>query len=215
MNEPRTRLDLAALGDSTGVGVGDLDGGYPDRLAKRLVSRGFRVGLLNLAQSGAISSDVATSQVERAVKKQPSLVLLGVGTNDLWRMVSLEKFAANLEHTGDRLESIGCRVVVANIADLSLAPVGKLIEQVMGVPRALFHDRVEAMNAILARLARRPRFALADLFGPSQAELASHPEYFSADGFHPSARGYDRWAELMWPEVERAAEQWRRERGSS
>ncbi len=50
---------------------------------------------------------------------------------------------------------------------------------------------------------------MVDLFTFSQTELAGRQEYFCGDGFHPSAKGYDRWAEVMWPAVERAASKWK------
>ena len=198
-----------ALGDSSGVGVGAAnDGGYPERIFQRLRREGVRAGFLNLAQSGATTREVANGQVARAASKRPALVTLGVGTNDLWRMVPLSTFRQNVEHIANLLEAAGATVVVSNLVDLSLAPVGALVESFLHVPRAAFLHRVDELNGVVNALAGRPGFTVVNLFDYSRRELAGHPEFFSQDGFHPSAQGYDRWAELMWPAVEAVARAW-------
>ena len=75
----------------------------------------------------------------------------------------------------------------------------------------MFAARLGQFNEALDALARRPRFTVVDVFGQSRAELAgpAGAELFCPDGFHPSAKGYQRWAELLWPPVEAAAKRWR------
>jgi lysophospholipase L1-like esterase len=202
-----------ALGDSTGLGIGNQsDGGYPERLFHRLKAAGFNAGILNLAQSGATTREVVQGQVQKAVSMRPSLVTLGVGTNDLWRMVPLGTFEMNLKLIANQLEASRAEVVVSSLVDLTQAPIAGAVETFLRIPRALFSRRVHELNERLTALARRPRFTVVDMFSFSARELASHPEYFSADGFHPSSVGYDRWAELMWPAVQGAAERWQEQR---
>lgn len=198
-----------ALGDSSGVGVGAGEGGgYPERLFQRLKAVGVPVGILNLAQSGATTRDVIQGQVQKAASKQPALVTLGIGTNDTWRMVPVTTFAMNLELICKQLATSGAKVIVSNMIDLTQAPIALLAESLLRIPRQAFVRRVEEMNDRLNAIARKHQFELVDLFTFSRKELASHPEYFCSDGFHPSAAGYDRWAELMWPHVDAAAKQW-------
>jgi acyl-CoA thioesterase I len=202
-------LRYVALGDSTGLGVGNQsDGGYPERLFRRLKSAGFNAGILNLAQSGATTREVAQGQVQKAVSMRPSLVTLGVGTNDLWRMVPVGTFEMNLKLIANQLEASGAEIVVSTLVDLTQAPIAGLVETFLRIPKALFSRRVHELNERLNALARRTRFTVVDMFSFSARELASHPEYFCEDGFHPSSVGYDRWAELMWPAVHGAAERW-------
>jgi len=195
-----------ALGDSSGVGVGaGNDGGYPERLYRKLKAHGVPAGILNLAQSGAQSGDVLRTQAARAASKQPHLVTLGIGGNDLWRLVPEETFKANLEAIADLLAPSGARVVVCNLVDLGHAPVAKTARAWLGITEREISDRVRAFNVHLDALSRRPRFEVVDLFSASHHELLAPNQYFCADGFHPSATGYDRWAELCWPAVRRAA----------
>ena len=117
-----------ALGDSTGVGIGaSLDGGYPERLYRRLKQTPVRPGILNLAQSGATSADLLRGPVQKAAAAKPALVTLGIGTNDLWRLVPVETFDANLRQIAQQLEHSGARVVVSNLIDLCLAPVASMV----------------------------------------------------------------------------------------
>jgi len=198
-----------ALGDSTGVGIGgQADGGYPERLFRRLKLTGINAGILNLAQSGATTRDVVQGQVQKAVSMRPSLVTLGVGTNDLWRMIPLGTFEMNLKLIANALEASEAEIVVSNLVDLTQAPIAALVDLALRVPRALFARRVQEINERLNALARRPRFTVVDVFSLTSRELPSHPEYFCPDGFHPSPAGYDRWAELMWPAVEHIAQRW-------
>src|SRR5262249_36802769 len=120
---PMALFRYVALGDSTGLGVGNrVDGGYPQRLFRLLKSAGLNAGILNLAQIGATSQDVVQGQVQKAVSMRPSLVTLGIGANDVWRMVPLSTFEMNLKLIADHLESSGAEVVVSNLVDLTHAP---------------------------------------------------------------------------------------------
>ena len=205
-----------ALGDSTGVGIGgQADGGYPERLFRRLKLTGINAGILNLARSGATTSEVLQGQVQKAVSTRPALITLAIGANDLWRMIPLGTFEMNLKLIANALEASEAEIVVSNLVDLTQAPIAALVDLALRVPRALFARRVQEINERLNALARRPRFTVVDVFSLTSRELPSHPEYFCPDGFHPSPAGYDRWAELMWPAVERIADRWRQRQAAT
>jgi acyl-CoA thioesterase-1 len=198
-----------ALGDSTSVGVGaQADGGFPERLARKLKTSGVPVGILNLAVSGATTDDVVRGQVARAAAKEPDLVTVGIGGNDVWRLVPEQLFAQRVDHLATALGKTGAEVVVCNIADLGLSPAATVAQGWVGVGPAQITARIVLLNRHLDALAARPRFHVVDLFGYSRRELPGHPEFFSPDGFHPSARGYDSWAETCWPAVSRVATAW-------
>jgi acyl-CoA thioesterase-1 len=193
-----------ALGDSTAVGVGaDSGGGYPERIYQRLRGIGVNAGLLNLGQSGATAAQVLTHQLARRIP-QANLVTLGVGSNDLWRLTPADDFSRTLEEIASRVAATGATVVVSTIIDLCNAPVARLFLPRMGIPPELITSRVNELNAALTEVARAHGFRLCDVHSLGQVELKESPDYFSADGFHPSSKGYARWAEVMWPEVEGA-----------
>lgn len=197
-----------ALGDSTGVGVGsNNDGGYPERLYQRMKRAGVKAGIMNLAQSGATTADLIAYPLHKAVEVRPSLVTLGIGSNDLWRMVPVSGFELNLNHIADTLAKTGAHVVVSNIIDLSRAPIASMLD-VVQIPKAVLIARILDFNACIAKLAHRPRFTVVDLFSVSVREGAAFSQLFGADGFHPSALGYERWADELWPHVEALGRAW-------
>src|SRR6202022_639499 len=91
-------------------------------------------------------------------------VTLGVGTNDLWRMVAVGTFEMNLKLIANELERSGAEVVVSNLPDLSQAPVASAVETFLNIPRSVFARRIGELNERLNALARRPRFTVVDLF---------------------------------------------------
>src|SRR5260370_37858106 len=87
-----------ALGDSTSVGVGDqADGGYPERLFRRLKLAGINAGILNLAQSGATTSEVLQRQGHKAVATSPCRLKPPMRANRPWRLIAPRTFLMNLK----------------------------------------------------------------------------------------------------------------------
>jgi acyl-CoA thioesterase-1 len=193
-----TPLVYAALGDSTGVGVGaEQGGGYPERLARRLEASGVAVKLQNLSVSGATAADLRRTQLPRVLAERPALVTIGIGINDAIAGRPQADFARVLEVVADSVVRTQAAVVISELPDLSSAPA--LLAQ-----RASLARRVAAYNAVIRRVADRHGIAVADLETTSRRAFQASTGLFSRDGFHPSARGYDLWADAMWPVVERA-----------
>jgi acyl-CoA thioesterase I len=207
-------LRYVSLGDSSGVGIGaGGDGGYPARLAKRLRQLGVDVKHTNEAESGATSDDVVRSQLAwtqrlgNTIANGVDVVTLGIGGNDLWRLVPPSRFGENLDTIAAAIAPTGAVLVVANVIDMSLAPAASLAERMLGIGQAMIRARVVEMNREVATLGEEhDHVRVVDLYSFSQREIPLHPEYFASDGFHPSKDGYDRWADLMWPELERLAQ---------
>jgi acyl-CoA thioesterase-1 len=187
---------LSALGDSTAVGA--RAGSYVDRLLARIAKAGRTFRLLNLAESGATTADVLRDQVRGVAKGQTGLVLVGVGANDLTSNVSLELFAQRFEAiiAGIRART-DAPIVVSNLPDISLASA------VWPELRPTLAARVDAFNSVIARVARRHDLPVFDVCAMTRRSLPGHPEYLSADGFHPSDQGYEAWADGLWQIVQR------------
>lgn len=185
-----------ALGDSTGVGVGAASGGgYPQRLLRLLPSR---LQLLNLCQSGATSADVLVDQLPRALKTKPRLITIGIGINDVGLAIPDESFALNLEDIVVGLGRLRAPIALLNLPDLALSPaVARL------VPPSQYEKRIEMFNEHVTATAARHGLTLIDLWTLSREILPGRLELFSADGYHPSALGYELWAARMAPAVER------------
>lgn len=187
-----------ALGDSTGAGVGAVDGGYVARLYQRMLQQRSGSELVNVCVSGATSADVLRDQLDQGVAKNPQLVTLGIGINDIGHSVPLEKFAENYERILSTLrEKTQAQIVVSNIPDISSAPV------VPSTLRSQYHRQIETFNQRLEEIAKRRGVTIFDIYSITARDLPAHPEYFSRDGFHPSDAGYELWAVEMWPTIER------------
>lgn len=199
-NEHRDeRVIYAALGDSTGIGVGAKNGGYVARLFTRIKRLRPAASLTNLCVSGAETEDVLRSQLKPALAARPTLITLGIGINDVGHGVTLEIFARNYEEIIMRIKAeSNAPIVVTNIPDISLAPA---------VPVSLkdqVYRRVNLFNERIKEISERHGLKVVDAYTATHDTIRSHPEFFSDDGFHPSDVGYERWAEMMWPTVESA-----------
>ena len=135
----------------------------------------------------------------RALGARPHLVTLSVGVNDLWRGVSAAELEANLSAVVGPLREGGAEVVLANLPDMTLAPVLRWVPAGFLSPDAI-RERLVTFNGAVGRVAVRHGCAPVDIFGASRKELQDRgAHFFSADGFHPSDAGYRRLAELWWP----------------
>jgi len=187
-----------ALGDSTGAGVGAVQGGYVARLYTRLLEQRPGSQLANFCVSGATTEDVLRGQLARGAGKEPQLVTLGIGINDIGHGVRIEQFAENYDRILSTLkEKTQAQIVVTNIPDISSAP------QVPSSLRSQYHQQIVAFNQRLEKIANRYEVTVFDIYSITNRELPSHPEYFSRDGFHPSDEGYELWAVEMWPTIAR------------
>ena len=195
-----TPVVYVALGDSTGVGVGaQKGGGYVARLFERIERERPGSRVVNLCVSGARTDDVLRGQLPRVAAARPTLVTLGIGINDLTNNVPVERFARNYEEIVTRLERASTVPVVAtNIPDISPAPA------VPTYARAEVTRRIALFNARIKEIAARHNVALVDAYALTHDIVPAHPEFFSADGFHPSDIGYEYWAKMMWPAVQTA-----------
>jgi acyl-CoA thioesterase-1 len=189
-----------ALGDSTGVGVGARQGGgYVARLFERLERERPGSRVVNLCVSGAETGDVLRGQVPRVAASRPTLVTLGIGINDLTHGVEVEQFARNYDEIVSRIkDATDAPVVATNIPDISTAP------RVPAFMREGVSQRIALFNEEIKKIAARRDLRLVDAYGMSREVISSHPEFFSADGFHPSAEGYEYWAKMMWGAVKEA-----------
>jgi lysophospholipase L1-like esterase len=190
-----------ALGDSTGVGVGAQNGGYVAHLFARIKRENASARLDNLCMSGATSDDVLRDQVRQAISAQPTLITLCIGINDVGRNVDVERFTRNCDEIVARLRSeTHAAIVLSNIPDVSFAPA---------IPTQLrepLRARVSLFNERITGIAARENLQIVDAYGVTHELLPTHPEFFSADGFHPSDVGYEFWAKTMWPAVKKAIE---------
>lgn len=180
--QPRP-LTYVAIGASDAVGIGasnpETDGWVP-RFAAQL---GPNVRLVNLGVSGSTLSQALDEQLGPALDAQPDVVTVWLAVNDLNARVSLEQYAANLDELLGQLDTTHAHVLVGNVPDL--APLAAYA----GIDPTPLRTEVDAWNAVIGDTTARHGATLVDLHAHWQ-EITQHPEYVSADGFHPSSEGY-------------------------
>jgi len=190
-----------ALGDSTVEGIGASRPGaeYVSRVHTRLRAIYPRAGVVNLGVGGATSEDVVRDQLEQALLLRPRLVTLSVGPNDITGRVPVATSERHIDTIIGRLTRESTAVIVVNLLpDLAITPRFRGQDSTAEIGRLTVQ-----FNDVLTRVARRYDAEIVDLFRPSRAEVPTHPELIAADGYHPSDRGYERWAELVWAGIGR------------
>lgn len=180
-----------AIGASDAFGIGTTDPdrqSWPTRLAGKL---GGNVHLVNLGIPGATVEQAQRDEAPVALDAKPNVITVWLGTNDLAGGVALDTYSAQLRALlRDLRAGTHAHIFVGNLPDLTLLPSFARSDA-----RAL-RGQIVAWNAAIASACAEAGATLVDLFA-GWNELATHPEYISEDGFHPSIVGAERIAELF------------------
>lgn len=192
-------LVYAAVGDSTGIGLGARDGGgYVGQLFARIEQKRPGSTLINLSAAGATTADAVNKQIAKLDGTQATLVTICIGVNDLLGGHEAKQFAENYERLVAKLRQPGRLIVVANLPDVASAPAMK------GMADESLRTRLGQFNKAIEGIAKRNAVPLVDLYKLSGEMTGARPEFFSSDGLHPSDMGYAHWAEAIWPVIEQA-----------
>jgi lysophospholipase L1-like esterase len=196
-SDRRTPLVYVALGDSTvyGLGASTPNSNYVARLFAHLRWEYPAARLTNLGRCLATAADVLAQQVPDAILRQPQLVTLSVGPNDLRQGRGPDDFARRVEVILERLDrETDAAVIVNALPDLASAP--------------RFRQPERSMMAALTRHYNHALRHVADGFGVDlvDLEIGARAEselrrFFSEDGYHPSDAGYAAWAGVLWEAV--------------
>jgi len=179
-----------ALGASDAVGVGAKDPateGWVPRFGARL---GSDVRVVNLGVSGSTLSQALKEQLGPALDAEPDVVTVWLAVNDLNARVPLERYGADLDTMLGQLETTHARVLIGNVPDLGGLAAYR------GIDPGPLRAEVDRWNGVIADTTARHGATLVDLYSTWQ-EVAQHPEYLSADGFHPSSEGYQALADVF------------------
>lgn len=193
-----------ALGASDAVGVGASDPNttaYVPRLIAHLPPRAFA---LNLGVSGYTVQQALVNELPQALAANPTLVTVWLVGNDFRGCSSLSDYQRDLDLLLGQLETkTHAKVFVANMPDASLLPAIRdgsvnLGACLRGAQPAQIRALSQQWNAVIAAVVAKHHQVLIDLFS---AKLATHPDYVSSDGFHPSDAGYRALADLFWQQI--------------
>ena len=188
-----TNIVYTALGDSltAGVGVAEYEESYPYKIAQKL-SVAANVDLYVQAYPGARTSDVIKDLLTPAISNQPDIVTLLIGTNDIHGNVSKEKFSKNYAEILKRLKT----ETKAKIYVISIPHIGT--DSLLLPPyNFYFRRQVVEFNKIIKKLAQENGVEYIDLYAPA-VRMFENPSLYSTDYFHPSAKGYELWSDIIY-----------------
>lgn len=216
-----TYLRVAALGDSTTVGIGDpVPGGWRgwSRLLVDALAPAYDVSYCNTAVSGCTTSQMREHQLADAVAHRPDVATMLVGVNDTLRATwDAERTRRDLLACAEALTDVGALLVTIRYHDHpSLVGLPELVRRPLSA-------RLAAVNAAYDEVHER--------FGGVRLDLDRCPEIldrgcWSVDRLHPSERGHralarayatllaDRGFRVREPSLEPAgglARSWRRD----
>jgi lysophospholipase L1-like esterase len=208
----------AAIGASETYGIGANDRyrqAWPQVFYNDVLSRS--AVLYNFGIPGATTAQALHDEVPAALAVHPTVVTVWLNVNDLIRGVSAADYGAQLRQLLHSVRGGGrTRVLVANTPDLGQLPAYRacLPNAPAGGPACLIPDGlvptpqviaavVDAYNTAISRAAKQEGATLVDLH-LNGAQISQHPEWVSADGFHPSEQGYAVIAKLFEDAYRRA-----------
>jgi acyl-CoA thioesterase-1 len=193
----------AALGASETVGTGAEQGvrqAWPQLVYNDVLPRSALY--YNFGIPGATTAEALQTEVPQALAVHPTLVTVWLNVNDLLAGVTPETYEGQLDTLVHALRQRGAaRVLVANTPFLDRLPAVRACLSKnppatsqcptgSGTPTSdQLNGQVDRYNAAISRVAVKEGALLVDLH--AQGEVADrHPDWVSADGFHPSELGY-------------------------
>ncbi len=187
-------LRLLVVGESTAVGVGvsrhgEGLAGHTARTLAGLTGRPivWRV----LGRSGASARKLVAEFIEPAAPIEADVVIVALGVNDTISLSSVGHWTRALESLFQavRRSSPGAAIVLSGAPPMQHFPaLPSPLRQVLGLRAAVLDCAAMAWAATKTALAHVPH---------PPAPTAQVAELFCADGFHPSARGYEQWGAAL------------------
>ncbi|HEX7348180.1 MAG TPA: GDSL-type esterase/lipase family protein [Rhodanobacteraceae bacterium] len=193
-----------ALGDSytIGEGVAPADR-WPAQMAARLRESGTSVADPTIvATTGWTTGELAAALDAATLAPPYALVTLLIGVNNQYRGLPLvayrNEFRALLTRAVAWAGAVASRVVVVSIPDWGVTPFAAQ----SGRDRAAVAREIDAFNAAAQAATIAAGAQWVDITAVSRSPAAA--DECAADGLHPSAAQYARWAEAILP-IARAA----------
>ena len=177
---------IAAVGDSLTAGQGvDEANAYPALLEKRLAADGFHFKVVNAGISGETSSGLL-SRIDWVLSAlKPDIVILETGANDGLRGIDPARLEENLDAIVSTLKTNKVEVVFTGMQMLpNLGP-----------------EYTRAFSRIYPRIAEKYDLVFMPFF---LQDVAGRTDLNQADGIHPTAQGYERIVENLYPFVRKA-----------
>ena len=185
-----------ALGDSltAGVGVTNYEQSYAYGIAQKM-SAGSSVLLHDRAYAGAKTSDILNNLISPAIQDQPNIITVLAGVNDIHSLVSEARFSANYLNIITKLRTN----TKAKIFAVSIPMLGT--NSLLLPPyNFYFRRQTKKFNEIIKKLAAENNIQYIDLYTPTE-NMFKDPSLYAQDLFHPSAKGYSLWSNIIYANI--------------
>lgn len=200
-NSPRQdAVRFLALGDSYTIGEGvRASGRWPRLLVDRLRHEGRIVASPEIvAQTGWTTGDLSKGMDQAGLAKDYDLVGLLIGVNNQFRGESLEKYRTEFGSLIQRAIQLAgdnpSRVIVLSIPDWGVTPFAASRNPLK------IAAEIDRFNAVNREESSQAGVYYVDVTTISR-EAADDKTLLAGDGLHPSAKMYDRWAQVLLPLV--------------
>lgn len=183
LKAPSVRGTIVAMGDSLTAGLGvDESEAYPALLQKKLAAGGHYFTVVNAGVSGETSSG-ALSRIDWVISAlKPDLIILETGANDGLRGIDPEVLRKNLDRLVAIIKSNNIAVILCGMKMLpNLGPAF-----------------TQAFTDIYPETAQKHAIPLIPFFLEG---VAGDPRYNQPDRLHPTAEGYRRIVDHIYPYV--------------
>jgi lysophospholipase L1-like esterase len=196
-------ITLVVMGDSTaaGLGAGEPAHAYPQVIARRLASDGYRVDLRVFGLSGARVKDVLNEQLPKAVEVDPDYVFIAIGANDVTHLTSLGDLHSDMREILRKLDELTeAETVIAGAPDMRAPAFYEPLRSLAGWRGRQVADTIEEAG-------REEAVAVVELAKETGPRFGTDPDRFHSDDyFHPSADGYRLWADAIYPVLKKTVE---------
>lgn len=183
---------IVAVGDSLTAGLGVAEEmAYPALLANKLKAAGYHYRVINAGVSGETSSG-ALSRTEWIIASlKPDIVILETGANDGLRGIDPKLLEKNLDQICYRLKEHDIQVLLVGMQMLpNLGP-----------------EYTRSFSTIYPQIAQKHRVVFMPFF---LENVAGVPGLNQPDRIHPSAEGYVRITDNIFPYVLQAIDRQRK-----
>lgn len=199
-NQQANDLVYVALGDSltAGVGVADYHQAWPTVVAQRLTTANRQIILRNFSFPGYRTVDIINNFLPRTIDAKPDIVTLLVGVNDIHGGVGKTVFKKEYQYILEQLS----QKTTAKIYVVSIPYIGA--NNLIFPPYdAYFKAQTISFNKIIRELAQTYGATYVDIYTPTVKLFEKNGPHYSADSFHPSAEGYELWAQIIYDDINR------------
>ncbi len=187
------QIKIVSLGDSLTAGVGTKSpkDSYIYQVSEDYSKDYHQVDLINLAVPGAVSLDVLKTQLPEALKENPDLVYLEVGTNDVHNFVSEKYFANNFQEIVTSLKKTKAKIKILNIPFIGHKSI------LLPPHNYLLNERIKQFNKEINIICQKNNLACFDLYSQTYPKFYEDSSVYSEDLFHPNKKGYTLWKEFL------------------